>query len=293
MAILECSVERNRQNKQLNVEHTAYFPLSAYYNDMDHFAGQQIPWHWHEELEMIYVAEGKVLVHAGKEEMILDEGDAIWINSNVLHHVEKAVDAPCVCYSFVTHSTALSGDVQSVFAKRYLDPLCHAHDLSCQRLDVEAAGYIVEAYQACQKEAYGYEIEVRELLMKVCLRVLKHHDIHNEGKKKEGKEVTRLKQMMQYLQEHYMEQITIAQLALLIHSSEREVLRCFRSHLKESPIQVLMQYRMMKACELLGTSEASVTEIAAMCGFHDSSYFAKMFKRMLHMSPSQYRKIMK
>lgn len=293
MAILECSVERNRQNKQLNVEHTAYFPISAYYNDMDHFAGQQIPWHWHEELEMIYVVEGKVLIHVGKDVILLKKADGLFINSNVLHQVEKASEESCVCYSFVCHSTLLSGDKRSVYAKRYLEPLCQAQEIPYHRLSKQLAVYILEAYLACQKEEYGYEILVREKLMRVCLDVLMNHTIMEKEKKTEGKEVTRLKMMMMYLQNHYREPITIAQLALLIHSSEREVLRCFQVHLKESPMRVLLQYRMMKACELLGTSEASITEIAAMCGFHDSSYFAKMFKRMVNRSPSQYRSLMK
>lgn len=291
MTILECSVKRNSQNRQLNVKHTAYFPLSAYYNDMDHFAGQQIPWHWHEELEMIYVAEGSVYVHAENDVVFLDKQEGLLINSNVLHHVEKAKEASCVCYSFVFHSSFLSGDAQSVFAKRYLTPLCQTQ--AYHRLSKHNAALILDAYLACEKEEFGYEILVRENLMNICLDVLRNCTILKEEKKVETKEVTRLKTMMTYLQSHYMEPITIAQLALLIHSSEREVLRCFQAHLKESPMQVLLQYRMMKACELLGTSEDSITEIASLCGFRDSSYFAKMFKRMVKMSPSQYRNIMK
>ena len=81
--IIECSVEKNAQNKQLNVIVEDSFPLAAYYNDMEHFAARQIPWHFHDEMEMIYVKDGELDVYAGQTCIHLCPGDGLFINGGV------------------------------------------------------------------------------------------------------------------------------------------------------------------------------------------------------------------
>ena len=296
--IQECSVERNSQNKQLNVVYPKGFPLCAYYNDMDRLVARQVPWHWHEEIEMIVAIQGRALVHVYQQEIVLEKGDALWINAGALHQVEKMTEEETILYSVVFSHRLLDGEDDSVFAKKYMLPLIQAKKLSFVKFDHQnaeeaaIAKKIQEAYLACQKEMYGYEFIVRERMCEVCLFVLSWHHERDVAIREE-KEVDRLKQMMAYLQRYYMDPIRLIQLAKHANISEREVLRCFQQHLKESPMQVLMKYRLMKACELLGTSEKSIGEIASACGFGDASYFAKQFKRLLHRSPSAYRAMMK
>lgn len=298
--IQECSVERNSQNKQLNVEYAPSFPLCAYYNDMDHFAAKQVPWHWHEEIELIYVVEGEVIVHVYQQQLRLSQGDGLLINADALHQVEKAKVEETILYSFVFSHRMLSAGEDSVFETKYLWPFMHSKELAYHKFDhrnaeeSKLAQELYQAYLVCQKEVYGYEFIIREKLTRILLFVLaSHQEQLNETGKPEGEEVSRLKQMMAYLQQHYMEPIRLTHLAKHANISEREVLRCFQDNLKESPMQVLIKYRTMKACELLGTSNATISEIALACGFSDASYFAKLFKRLLAMSPSDYRKMMK
>lgn len=297
--IQECSVERNSQNKQLNVTYSQGFPLCAYYNDMDRFVAKQVPWHWHEELELIYVVQGEVLVRVYQNEIILKQGDGLWINAAVLHQIEK-IKQPAILYSFVFSHRFVSADEQSVFETKYMVPLLHAQTIPYVIFDhqneeqVNQAKGIYEAYLICQEEAYGYEFVLREKITMILLYVLRHHPMTTSCESHmEDQEVLRLKLMMSYLKQHYMEALRLKDLALHANISEREVLRCFQEHLKESPMQVLMKYRIMKACEMLGTSEESISEIAGICGFCDASYFAKQFKRMLSMSPRAYRNMMK
>ena len=146
---------------------------------------------------------------------------------------------------------------------------------------------------ACHEESFGYEIIAREQLMKVCLTILKEANISTLSySKSRYPEDERIKQMMNYLKTHYDEPITLKDLAHHVNISEREVQRCFKRNIKETPMQILMKYRLMKACELLGTTTFNVTDIAAQCGFMDASYFAKIFKRMFHMTALAYRKMM-
>ena len=63
----------------------------------------------------------------------------------------------------------------------------------------------------------------------------------------------------------------------------------FKSVTGRSPIDYLLQVRLGKAAERLLKTEASIAEIAAECGFPDSNYFSRQFRRHYHCSPRDYR----
>jgi AraC-like DNA-binding protein len=56
------------------------------------------------------------------------------------------------------------------------------------------------------------------------------------------------------------------------------------------PIEYLIRLRIRQSMELLTASDMSVTDIAMECGFNDSNYFARQFKRINDMSASEFRK---
>jgi AraC-like DNA-binding protein len=65
---------------------------------------------------------------------------------------------------------------------------------------------------------------------------------------------------------------------------------CFRREVGMTPISYLNRYRVNQAKQLLGEGEKSVTEIAMSVGFSDSSYFGRVFRRQVGVSPDAYRR---
>ena len=61
------------------------YPFQYYYDNLELFDFHCIEWHWHREFEFLYVESGKVLCGIGEKQIILSEGDAIFINSKILH----------------------------------------------------------------------------------------------------------------------------------------------------------------------------------------------------------------
>ncbi len=66
-------------------------------------------------------------------------------------------------------------------------------------------------------------------------------------------------------------------------------MRSFRKNLNQSPIEYLISYRLNEAKKLLRSSELPITEICYECGFSDSSYFGKAFRKAYGLSPREYR----
>ena len=103
-------------------------------------------------------------------------------------------------------------------------------------------------------------------------------------------ETARLKQMLGFIREHFAEDISPADIAAAAGVCERECFRCFKQELGTTPLSSLTDFRVRKAAELLRETDRSVTDIAAACGFATPSYFGKVFRRRMNLSPLAYRR---
>ena len=92
-----------------------------------------------------------------------------------------------------------------------------------------------------------------------------------------------------YLQHALHEDISVARLAEHCGTSERSLLRHFRSHYGVSPVAHIQHLRVERAKALLETSRLSFEEIVERCGYQDVSSFRKLFKRATTMTPMDYR----
>ncbi len=93
-----------------------------------------------------------------------------------------------------------------------------------------------------------------------------------------------------FLEHHYAEVITLDQLTEIAGMSKSSLLRAFRRALGVTPIDYLLRTRIDRAKELLRASEQSITDIAFDCGFRDSNYFSRQFRKATGASPSAYRR---
>ena len=96
--------------------------------------------------------------------------------------------------------------------------------------------------------------------------------------------------MLLYIYEHYPEKITVQQVAEAAFISERECFRVFRDCLQTTPVEYLMNYRIRKACIMLEEGCETVTAIGQACGLGSSSYFGRIFRETMGMTPVEYRK---
>ena len=104
-----------------------------------------------------------------------------------------------------------------------------------------------------------------------------------------SQEMQHLKKMIRYIQNNYMESISLKQLSETANICEREVQRSFHNIIQQSPIQYLIHYRIEKACHMLDSGEQSIIDISNSCGFSSPSYFTKTFKSIVGCTPREYR----
>lgn len=94
---------------------------------------------------------------------------------------------------------------------------------------------------------------------------------------------------VQYIREHYNENIVINDLAERYGMSPNYFSSVFKKEVQQSTVNYITEIRMEKAKELLETSDLSVVDIAKKSGYEDSQYFFRVFKKHTGMTPLNYR----
>lgn len=93
-----------------------------------------------------------------------------------------------------------------------------------------------------------------------------------------------------YIQDHFEQQIEISTLAEMMNLSVSQFERNFKKLFNMTPLKFINKVRIDNSCERLIKSNATLSEIALDCGFYDHSYFTKIFKAQMSITPIQYRK---
>ena len=95
---------------------------------------------------------------------------------------------------------------------------------------------------------------------------------------------------IKYIQNHYKDQnLYIGQIADNVHVSESHLRRLFINDLGQSPMEYLQSCRIDHAKEMLLYGPESLGSIAEACGYSSLFYFSKIFKRMVGVSPTEFR----
>lgn len=294
MALSICiPVSTDSSGRELVNHGTALFPVACYHDNLSEF---EVAWHWHDELEVFTVESGTARVSVNGSEFLLKQGEGIFINAGILHGVWQHETEPCRLRSIVFHPRFIGGSVDSLLWQKYLEPLLTDSSRPCVSFsnarDWEKAALqsIDAAWRLCVSEEDGFEFAARECLSRIILLLFQNRpSSEKEPSPKALRDGARTKAMLQYIQAHYGEEITLVQIANSANICESECLRCFRSVIGCTPIQYVRQVRVQKAAELLRSSDLKISDIGMRCGFQEMSYFAKTFRALKGCAPRAYR----
>lgn len=271
---------------------TTEYPYCLHKRDLTDFI---VPWHWHEELELGYLQEGDGKIITLDAEYVVRQGEGFFINSNVMDMKKSAVPGQRVLeINHIFHPVFLSGHFKSRFDKKYLAPVINNHQIEVyiiRRGQPTANKILSNLWQLKELQSYeNMEFQTRNILSETWLLLLEelrtNYDAHKSVK---AEQQDRIRTMLSFIHTRYKDKITVAQIAEAAGISEREAMRSFRSSLNQSPIEYLIAYRLHEAKKLLRNSDLPITDICYQCGFSESSYFGKAFRKAYGLTPREFR----
>lgn len=95
--------------------------------------------------------------------------------------------------------------------------------------------------------------------------------------------------VQQYMESHFAEKITIKFLAQLCNMSVSSFNRIFKKETKMTPMDYLMEIRLLQSKKMLKRKEITITEIAMRCGFNSSAHYSSTFRKIYGVTPTKYR----
>lgn len=255
---------------------------------------EEYPIHFHDDMEVIYVLEGTIILRNGYYTYNLKQGDIFILNDREMHSFENTGEDNMV----------MMLQMDPTYFSRYYDNLKNnffvtdMEDDSDESLDV-LKGILARIMMEILQKGYGYEHKVIESTHNLiaCLMsdfqyfVMEDGKFKNESKNKGNKILAgRLNRITDYMYDNYNRKLTLNEIA------EREHLSIYYlSHIiKEATglsFQDLLSYIRVEESEklLLGTNK-KIGTIAEETGFSAVRYYIKHFEQWFGMHPLEYRK---
>lgn len=279
------------------VEHidgmTIEFPYCMHQRDLTNFV---VPWHWHEELELGYIEKGTSIIRTLTQEYTVHQGDGFFINTNVVDtKINGNPGKASLEINHIFHPILIGGHFGSLITSKYLNPILQNQKLSVHiiRRGSKEADAILNNLALLKdiNDKVNQEIAIRNLLSETWLMLLDELEKHFVLPQiSDTEKQNQVKSMLSYIHRNYGEKITLAEISQEASVSTREANRIFQKIIRQTPFEYLMHYRLEQARELLEKSDLSITEISYRCGFADSTYMGKQFRKTFGETPGEYRK---
>lgn len=246
--------------------------------------------HWHEDLQFIYVISGTIQLQTLDSIRDITAGEGVFINKNVVHlikhsgeHHYNSMLFPDFFLKFYFGSPA-RGIVESVTENEQIPFYHFSKDIAWSR-EVTAILRRIILLEKDKNEFYPYEI----LVLLSSLWLIMRKNIQIPQKKQESAANLRMQKFLEYIEQHYAEDVTLSDIAASANVSKSECLRCFKQSMQTTPYKYLTEVRLSKAAELLEKTDAPIGEISSKVGFYQMSHFGKCFREKTGYSPKKYR----
>lgn len=269
------------------------YPFKYYNEDIWLFDFHCIDWHWHSEVEFVFIEKGTADFLVGSGRYVLTKGTGIFINSQVIHRFEASES---VIIPNIVFSPSLLSAEDSLIYRKYIQPLLDS-SVECLIFSPEVPWQkevlknLLLVFDVQDTESIS-EIKTVELLLKIWETVYENANISESipAAKATAHTQAQLQIMMQYIHKNYSEHITLADIAQTVSVSKSSALNIFNKYLRISPVSYLINYRLKRAAKLLASTDSSIYSIASNTGFENVGYFCRSFKELFGVTPSEYRK---
>ena len=251
----------------------------------------QIPVHWHDEFEIIYVKSGFLTVSISGENYIGKPGDAFVVSPGNLHFMGSQT-GNVDYFTFLFPLKYISFRTDDILDDKLLEPLNSGHLMISPEIEdtvKEQCEQLVEIYGAKKEESQSKitaQIKTKIILLQFILKLWKKGFIvENDTSGKNTVE----KEMVSYIQQNFTGKILLKEFGEQFHLSEKYISRYFKEHFHITISQYVTYLRLEHAKQLLQDTDIPVTEVAMQSGYQNVSYFIRSFKKTYGMSPLKYR----
>lgn len=249
-----------------------------------------ITFHWHDDVEFIYVIKGSAGYYINDTKVIIHAGEGLFVNARQRHLLEST-NEDCILYCLIFHPVILCSS--EYIASNYVMPILENKELTHVLLMDEVDWQKKILMAIADMQPYAESGNAHMQLMRSVYDIwdgLYQNLISGGPDKEEGnKDLISMKRMTAYIQNNYRNKIKLQDICKAGNVGKTKCNELFATYYNLTPIEYLRNYRIDKGAGLLEITDMSITEIAYETGFTDGSYFTKIFRQQIGCSPQDYR----
>jgi len=248
-------------------------------------------WHFHPEIELVYVNKGKGKTHIGNHLSYFNNSQLLLIGANLPHN------------GFTDRLTTNGSETLVQFKPEFLgDTFFEIPEMKPIHILFEKAkkGII---FGVKTKQKLGAKIEKLTekkgfkqvlILLEILHTLSKSEDytlLNADGFAFEAQPQNnnKIDEIFKYINENFNQHISLDEIAGLVSMTVPAFCRFFKKSTGKTFTKLVNEYRVVHATKLLSESQSSITDICFECGFNNFSHFNKLFKEFTGKSASKYR----
>lgn len=251
--------------------------------------------HGHDDFyELVTVLDGSAEHVVDGESSIIRKGDVFVIGNGISHGFE-APDGLRICNIMYRPEMLFPGDsdirqLPGFHALFLLEPYLSStqHFQSRLRLTPSDMARVMPLINAAEAEyttnSPGRKTMVLSLVRQLAVLLSRLYDCPTKPR-----EISEIADAAAFMETSFADSIAISDVIEKSHYSQRHFIRLFSAAYGMTPQRYLLDVRIRHASAMLKESVLPVTEVALRCGFDDSNYFSRVFRKYTGRSPSEYR----
>ena len=254
----------------------------------------------HDFWEFLYVDKGSVAVCADENWMTLNAGDIIFHKPNEFHAMRSVgKNSPnLVAMSFMSYSSDIDFFKNKIFTLNKEERRLISLIIAEGRLTFSTPMHIpaIEQVQIRPDAPFGSQQLIILYLELFLISIVRNHSentaenptVHRNSPEKESVKTNLLDQILQYMEFHICDQLTIDEICRSFSISRSALHSLFHDKKKCGAIEYFNKMKILRAKEIIREGTMNFTEIAYFLCYSSLPYFSKQFKKSTGMSPLEY-----
>ncbi|WP_165021642.1 MULTISPECIES: AraC family transcriptional regulator [unclassified Dysgonomonas] len=270
--------------------------VNVYKEELPHFI---VPWHYHPEIEIMYILEGTGTRFVGDHIEEYGEGDLCiiganlpheWRNDDIFFHKESNLRASCLCLFF--QRELFGANLLNLPEMDNIKSLLEKAERGVKFVGKsrEEIGKLINEYV---NENGAGRIAKLILLLEQMASAEEYESLASVGYTRNtlnSGDFERFNKVYQYILRNFTRPIRLEEVSSLVGLTPNAFCRYFRDRTKKTFVQYLNDVRIGHAKKLLIEDKMTISALSIESGFYNLSNFIDQFKRSTNMSPSEYQR---
>ncbi len=249
-------------------------------------------WHFHPELEIVYIKHGNGKRHVGNHISYYQGGELILLGPNLPH------------YGFTDRLDGDSPEIVVQMKEEFLGknffklPEMHAIDQLFEKSKAGISFYGNTKDEVGSRLTSMYYMNHFERLMEFIqiLHIMSQSQEYNILNAKgvtlivQGQDTDRIDTIYKMVRENFKENIHLEEVASAVNMAVPSFCRYFKKVTNKTFTEFVNEFRIVHACKLLSEEKHTISEVCFESGFNNFSHFNRVFKQKTGKSPNEYRK---